>query len=66
MADTFTISCDDCVMQHTDVCTDCVVTYVCGRQPGDALVIDAAEARALRALNRTGLVPGLRHQCSVG
>jgi len=62
MADGFTITCDDCVMQHTDVCRDCVVTYLCDREPGHAVVIDAAEARALRALSRNGLVPRLRHQ----
>lgn len=66
MAESFTITCDDCVMQHTDVCRDCVVTYLCDREPGDAVVIDAAEARALRALSRTGLVPGLRHESSAG
>ncbi len=57
----FSISCDDCTMQHTDHCADCVVTFVCGREPEDALVIDAEEARALRLLIGAGLVPKLRH-----
>lgn len=57
----FTISCDDCVMQHTDACTDCVVTFICDREPDDAVVIDVEEARAVRLLERAGLVPGLRH-----
>lgn len=58
---TLTIDCDDCRMQHTDACADCVVSFVCGREPGDALVIDADEERAVRLLGRAGLVPGLRH-----
>ncbi|CAB4917581.1 MAG: hypothetical protein CK520_02715 [Actinobacteria bacterium] len=56
------ISCDDCVGQGTDACTDCVVTFICNREPGDALIIDADEERAVRALARAGLVPELRHQ----
>ena len=59
---TVTIDCDDCVMQRTAVCDECVVTAICGRQPDDALVIDAGEARAVRLLGRGGLVPLLRHQ----
>ena len=58
---TLTVSCDDCVMQGTPTCADCVVTFICGREPHDAIVIDAAEARAVRLLARAGLVPGLRH-----
>jgi hypothetical protein len=54
------ISCDECVMQHTDVCNDCVVTFICGREPDEAVVIDVAEARAVRLLGEVGLVPRLR------
>ena len=42
-------------------CTDCVVTYLCDREPHDAVVIDVAEVRALRLLAGAGLVPELRH-----
>jgi hypothetical protein len=56
-----TIDCDDCLMQHTTVCDDCVVTFVVNREPGEALVIDAAEERAVRLLAGAGLVPHLRH-----
>ena len=59
--DPITISCDDCIMQRSDHCRDCVVTFICGREPDDALVIDADEARAVRLLGRAGLVPVLRH-----
>ncbi|MBA3655559.1 MAG: hypothetical protein H0W70_15355 [Actinobacteria bacterium] len=57
----FSISCDDCTMQHSDHCCDCVVTFICEREPDDAVVIDAEEARALRLLIGAGLVPELRH-----
>ena len=57
-----TISCDDCVMQHTDACEDCLVTFICSRAPDDAVVIDADEARAMRAMSEVGLVPKLRHR----
>jgi hypothetical protein len=55
------IDCAECVMQHTEACDDCVVTFVTNREPGDALVIDVAEERAVRALQRVGLLPDLRH-----
>jgi hypothetical protein len=55
------ISCDTCAMQGTPTCDDCVVTYLCDHEPGDAVVIDVSEARALRLLADSGLVPRLRH-----
>jgi hypothetical protein len=55
------IDCDECVMQHTDVCDDCVVSFICSRQADEAVVVDVAEVRALRLLSHAGLVPGLRH-----
>jgi hypothetical protein len=60
------IDCGECVMQHTDVCDDCVVSFVINREPGDAVVIDVAEERAVRALQRAGLVPDLRHEVREG
>ncbi|MGI8492974.1 MAG: hypothetical protein ACR2NJ_09500 [Acidimicrobiales bacterium] len=59
---TLTISCDECEMQHTSVCEGCVVTFILGHEPEDAVVIDANEARAVRMLGRAGLVPPLRHR----
>jgi len=55
------IECDDCVMQHTDACNDCLVTFVIGREPGAATVFDLEEQRAVRLLAGAGLVPQLRH-----
>lgn len=56
------ISCDECVMQHSEACADCVVTFLCGREPHEAVVIDVDEERALRLLAGAGLAPGLRHR----
>ena len=58
----FTIDCAGCAHRGTEVCDDCVVTFIVGREPGDALVVDADEARAVRLLERAGLVPGVRHE----
>lgn len=66
MTDDLRIDCDDCVMQDTPVCGDCVVTYLCVPRPLGAVVIDVAEARALRLLNESGLLPGLRHRRRTG
>ena len=54
------IDCDECVMQHTTACDDCVVTFLVGREPGDAVVLDLEEERGLRRLADAGLVPDLR------
>lgn len=58
---TLVISCDECAMQETSHCQDCVVTFLCD-EPGDAVIIDVAEERAVRMLGRAGLVPALRHR----
>ncbi len=57
----FTIDCADCRHQDTPVCDDCVVSFIVGRRPEDAVVVDADEARAVRMLEHAGLVPGVRH-----
>lgn len=61
MGETITISCSDCALEDTAACDDCLVSFVCSHDPGDALVIDASEARAARLLAGAGLVPALRH-----
>ena len=48
-------------MAGTSACGDCIVSFIVSREPGDAVVVDAAEERALRALEEEGLVPKLRH-----
>ena len=54
------IDCDECVMQGTSACDDCIVTFLVGREPGEAVVIDVDEERELRLLQGEGLVPQLR------
>ncbi len=55
-----TIDCDQCSLRDSDACQDCLVTFLLDREPDDAVVIDADEARAVRMLERAGLVPSLR------
>jgi hypothetical protein len=56
-----TIDCAECAMQGTHACADCVVTFICSREPGEAVVVDVAEERAIRLLSGAGLLPQLRH-----
>lgn len=63
---TITIDCDRCTLQHTSACEGCLVTFLLDREPGDAVVIDAAEARAVRLLEQAGLVPNLRFDARAG
>ncbi len=60
------ISCDECALDRTTACRECVVTFLLGHEPGDAIVIDAAEERAVRLLAGGGLIPGLRHTRRAG
>ena len=60
------IDCATCAVRDAGVCDDCVVSFIVGREPGDALVIDVAEERALRMLSGAGLVPGLQHKTADG
>lgn len=60
--DPLVIDCDDCIGPSIGACEDCVVTFLCDREPDDAVVIDVDEARALRLLADAELVPRLRHR----
>lgn len=57
---TITISCDECTLGPSPACEDCVVSFVVGSDVEGGVVIDAAEARAVRLLGDAGLVPMLR------
>ena len=61
MEEAITIDCGTCTARALDACGDCVVTFIMERDPDDAVIIDAAEARAVRQLGRVGLVPPLRY-----
>lgn len=57
-----TIDCDECALQFTSACEDCVVTFLCGVEASTPVVVDLAEARAMRLLGDAGLAPPLRHR----
>ena len=61
MAGVLTIDCAECSFEGTTACDDCVVTFLLGHDAAEAVVIDVAEARAVRLLGQAGLVPSLRH-----
>lgn len=53
-------------MQHTEACDDCLVSFICSREPDEAVVVDFAEMQAMRLLGEAGLVPELRHEERTG
>jgi len=54
------IDCSNCPNREGGgACDDCVVAYILDRPEG-AIVFDAAEERALRALREGGLLPHVR------
>lgn len=58
--ESLSISCEDCALRDTSSCQDCVVTFLLGPSEATGIVVDVAEARAVRMLQRAGLVPELR------
>ena len=42
------IDCGECIAAGTSACDDCVVSFILSREPGDAVIVDADEERALR------------------
>ena len=58
------ISCDDCAMQCTSACVDCVVTYLLSdnavEPEHDTLVLNLEQARVVRLFSSAGLVPELK------
>lgn len=60
-----TISCDDCRMQCTSACDDCVVTFLLRDEASvdpEPLVLDLDQVRVVRLLGKAGLVPGLKYE----
>lgn len=60
-ASEFQIDCGTCVMRETDACRDCVVMAIVD-PPQGALVFDAAEERAIRAMAKAGLLPLVKYR----
>lgn len=59
-SDSVSFSCDECDLEATSACEDCVVTFLLDPPVRRAIVVDVAEARAVRLLAGAGLVPELR------
>ncbi|MGH8905103.1 MAG: hypothetical protein ACRD0K_00945 [Egibacteraceae bacterium] len=59
------IDCAECVMQATDACADCIVTFLLDR-PRGAIVFDVEQERALRTLQDAGLAPVSRFVSRAG
>lgn len=61
-----TISCDDCRMQCTSACDDCVVSFLLRDDTTETehvpLVLDLDQVRVVRLLGKAGLVPDLKYQ----
>ena len=55
------IDCDDCQLQHTTACEDCVVAFLLDADDGPVTVDDQTQA-ALRSLEGAGLAPGSRYR----
>jgi hypothetical protein len=60
------VDCNTCVMKDTDACDDCLVSFICDRDPQEAVIITIDELRSMRSLNQAGLVPGLKHRRRTG
>lgn len=60
------ISCDECSLEGTRACDDCVVSFLLSSHAEDAVIVDVMEARAMKLLHDAGLVPELRFQRRVG
>ncbi|MDG2427275.1 MAG: hypothetical protein P8M16_02505 [Acidimicrobiales bacterium] len=62
--DVLVIDCLSCSQKDTSTCDDCMVTFLCNREPGDAVVVNLVEFKAMRVLGESGLVPPMRHSQS--
>ena len=56
------ISCDTCVMRHSDACGDCMMSVLCDMPQDGAVILNLQELREIRLLAQAGLVPTLRHR----
>ena len=55
------IDCATCVMKDTSACSECVVSFVLD-PPEGAIVFDAEEERAIRAMSSAGLLPMVQYK----
>ncbi len=60
------VSCEECSLENTSACDDCVVSFLLGPPASEAVVVDVMEARAMRLLQKAGLIPELRFEKRAG
>ena len=41
------IDCDECALQHSAACADCVVTFLCGDPASSPVVVDLTSRQAV-------------------
>lgn len=59
------IDCEECMLEGSSACADCLVSFVLGREEGP-LDVDPDEHRVVRLLADAGIVPRLRHTRRAG
>ena len=55
------VDCESCPLSETTSCEDCLVTFICDRDPRSAVVISLDEWRSMRSMTKAGLLPKLRN-----
>ena len=55
------IDCELCPLANSDSCDDCLVTFICDRDPETAVIISLDEWRSMKAMTKVGLLPELRN-----
>ena len=55
------VDCESCPLLETAACEDCLVTFICDRDPRAAVVISLDEWRSMKSMTKAGLLPELRH-----
>ncbi len=60
------ISCDECSLEETGACDDCLVSFLLGPPSGEAVIVDVMEERAIHLLHEAGLLPEIRFARKAG
>ena len=55
------VDCESCPLLETTACEDCLVTFICDRDPRAAVVISLNEWRSMKSMTKAGLLPELRN-----
>ncbi|MBA4810294.1 MAG: hypothetical protein ACJZ2H_02535 [Acidimicrobiales bacterium] len=55
------VDCELCPFIDTEACADCLVTFICDREPRSAVVISLEEWRSMKSMTKAGLLPELRN-----